>query len=135
MDAYPSVFGTFSGNGPVGWPRMILLMHMHLNSEFAGGGRVLRWCWVNFQGRGVLLTWIIVEKGLAALTVGAVEGCLGFFSLIYHFPLLSPSLRETVRYRLNYCLKGPLSPKQPTNQSEFPSNEFHTEGFNRRGLI
>ena len=29
---------------------------------------------------------------------------------------LSPSLWETARYRLNYCLKGPLSPKQPTNQ-------------------
>ena len=23
---------------------------------------------------------------------------------------------ETARYRLKYCLKGPLSPKQPTNQ-------------------
>ena len=30
--------------------------------------------------------------------------------------LLSPSLWETVRYRLKYCLKGPLNPKQPTNQ-------------------
>ena len=39
-----------------------------------------------------------------------------FFSLIYHFSFLSPSLRETARYRLKYCLKGPLSPKQPTNQ-------------------
>ena len=29
---------------------------------------------------------------------------------------LSPSLWETVRYRLNYCLKGPLNPNQPTNQ-------------------
>ena len=40
-----------------------------------------------------------------------------FFSLIYHFTFLSPSLWETARYRLKYCLKGPLSPKQPTNQS------------------
>ena len=38
------------------------------------------------------------------------------FSLIYHFSFLSPSLWETARYRLKYCLKGPLSPKQPTNQ-------------------
>ena len=29
---------------------------------------------------------------------------------------LSPSLWETARYRLKYCLKGPLNPKQPTNQ-------------------
>ena len=38
-----------------------------------------------------------------------------FFSLIYHFSLLSPSLWETARYRLKYCLKGPLNSKQPTN--------------------
>ena len=38
-----------------------------------------------------------------------------FFSLIYHFSFLSPSLWETARCRLKYCLKGPLSPKQPTN--------------------
>ena len=34
-----------------------------------------------------------------------------FFSLIYHFFFLSPSLWETARYRLKYCLKGPFSPK------------------------
>ena len=43
-------------------------------------------------------------------------GCLDIFSLIYHFYLLSPSLWETARYRLKYCLKGPLNPNQPTNQ-------------------
>ena len=32
------------------------------------------------------------------------------------FLFLSPSLWETARYRLKYYLKGPLSPKQPTNQ-------------------
>ena len=36
------------------------------------------------------------------------------FSSIFSF--LSPSLWETARYRLKYCLKGPLNPKQPTNQ-------------------
>ena len=45
-----------------------------------------------------------------------VGGCLDIFSLIYLFSLLSPSLWETARYRLKYCLKGPLNPKQPTNQ-------------------
>ena len=33
------------------------------------------------------------------------------------FLFLSPSLWETARYGLKYCLKGPLSPKQPINQS------------------
>ena len=42
--------------------------------------------------------------------------CLDIFSVIYHFFFLSPSLWETARYRLKYCLKGPLGPKQPTNQ-------------------
>ena len=44
-------------------------------------------------------------------------GCLDIFSLVYHFSFRSPSLWETVRYRLKYCLKGPLRPKhnQPTN--------------------
>ena len=51
-----------------------------------------------------------------ALAVGADGGCLDILTLIYHFSFLSPSLWETVRYRLKYCLKGPLSPKQPTNQ-------------------
>ena len=43
-------------------------------------------------------------------------GGLVIFSFIYHFSFLSPSLWETAPYRLKYCLKGPLSPIQPTNQ-------------------
>ena len=82
------------------------------------GGRVVRRCWVNFQCRGVLLTWITVGQGPIVLAVGAGGGCLDIFSLIYHFSFLSPSLWETARYRLKYCLKGPLSPK-PTNQPTF----------------
>ena len=68
---------------------------------------MVRWCWVNFQCRGVLL--IIVRQGPTALTVGAGEGCLDIFTLVYQFSFLSPSLWETARYRLKYCLKGPLS--------------------------
>ena len=75
---------------------------------------MVRWCWVNFQCRGVLLVWKSVGQGLTALAVGAGGGGLDIFSII---SLLSPSLWETARYRLKYCLKGPLSPKQPTNQS------------------
>ena len=77
-----------------------------------GGGRVVRWYWVNFQCRGVLLIWIRVGKGPTALSVGV--GCLDIFSLTYHFSFLSPSLWETARYRLKNCLKGLLSPKQTT---------------------
>ena len=58
---------------------------------------------------------MIVGQGPTALAVGAGGGCLDIFSLIYLFSFLSPSLRETARYRLKYCLEGPLIPKQPTN--------------------
>ena len=66
--------------------------------------------------RGVLLIWIIVGQGPIVLAVGAAGGCLDIFSLIYHFFFLSPFLWETAQYKLKYYLKGPLSPKQPTNQ-------------------
>ena len=59
--------------------------------------------------------WITVGQGPTALAVGAGEGCLDIFTLIYPFSPLSPSLWETARYRLKYCLKGPLNPKHPTN--------------------
>ena len=75
------------------------------------GGWVVRRYWVNFQCRGVLLIWIIVGQGLIALAVGADGGCLDIFSLVCHICFLSPSLWETARYRLKYCLKGPLKTK------------------------
>ena len=55
--------------------------------------------------------WITVGQGPTALAVGADGGCLDLFTLIYPFFPLSPSLWETARYRLKYCLKGPLNPK------------------------
>ena len=60
--------------------------------------------------------WMILGQGPTALAVGAGGGCLDIFTLINPFFPLSPSLWETARYRLKYCLKGLLSPKQPTNQ-------------------
>ena len=65
-------------------------------------------------GRPTIL--ITVGQGPTALAVGAGGGCSDIFALIYPFSSLSPSLWETARYRLKYCLKGPLNPKQPTNQ-------------------
>ena len=59
--------------------------------------------------------WMIVGQGLIALAVGADGGCLDIFILLYLFSSLSPSLWETARYNMKYCLKGPLNPKT-TNQ-------------------
>ena len=72
--------------------------------------------------------WIKVGQGPTALAVGADGGCLDIFTLIYPFSPLSPSLWETARYRLKYCLKGPLNPKQPTNQ-------MHSYGISRDGEL
>ena len=57
---------------------------------------------------------ITVGQGPIALTVGTSRGVWTFL-LSYILSLLSHSLWETARYRLKYFIKGPLSPKQPTN--------------------
>ena len=59
---------------------------------------------------------MIVGQGPIALAVGAGGGLFGHFFLVYPFSPLSPFLWETARYRLKYCLKGPLNPKQSINQ-------------------
>ena len=87
---------------------------------------MVQWCWVNSQCWGVLRIWIVVGQGPSALAVGAGGGCLDIFSLVYHFSCLSPSLWETARYRLKYCLKGPLSQKTTTTTTiNFCSQIFY----------
>ena len=62
---------------------------------------------------------MIVGQGPIALAVGAGGGCFDIFTLPYLSSPVSPSLWETARYRLKYCLKGPLNPNnQPTNLSD-----------------
>ena len=82
------------------------------NRGWSGGAMVLGKLPV--PGRPII--WSIVGQGPTALAVGAGGGSLDIFSLIYPFSPLSPSLWEMARYRLKYCLKGPLNLKQPTNQ-------------------
>ena len=79
---------------------------------WSGGAKVLG----KLPVPGVLLIWIIVGQGPIVLAIGAGGGCLDIFSLNYHLSFLSPSLWEMARYRLKYCLKGPLNPEQPTDQ-------------------
>ena len=62
--------------------------------------------------------WITVGQGPTALAVCAGGGCVDIFTLICPSSPLSPSLWETARYRLKYCLERPLNPiptNQPTN--------------------
>ena len=55
--------------------------------------------------------WITVGQEPTALAVDAGGGCLDIFILNYPFSPLSPSLWETARCILKYCLKGPSNPK------------------------
>ena len=56
---------------------------------------MVRWCWINFQCRGVLLICMIVGQGPTALAVGG--GCLDIFSRL-SFSLFFLSLSTTARY-------------------------------------
>ena len=93
---------------------------------WSGGGRVVRWG--GWSGGAMVLGKLPVPgrpTNLDYSRARAYSACsrrgwwlFGHFSLVYHFSFLSPSLWETDRYRLKYYLKGPLSPKQPTNQQD-----------------
>ena len=61
---------------------------------------------------------ITVGQGPIALAVGAGGGGLDIFTLIYPFSSFSLSLGKA-RYRLKYCLKGPLNPKTTKQQPCF----------------
>ena len=76
---------------------------------WSGGAMVLGK--LSVPGRPTI--WITVGQGPTALTVGAGGGCLDIFTLLSPLFPLSPFLWETARYRLKYCLKGPLNTKQP----------------------
>ena len=75
-------------------------------------------------GRPTILMTVVQGPIVLAVCAGGV--CLDIFTIIYPFSFLSPSLWEAARYRLKYCLKGPLNPKQPTNQ---PINHLYKNLF------
>ena len=59
----------------------------------------------NFYYQDVILIWIIVGQERTELV-----------SLDFQFSFLSPSLLGDGLYRLKYCLKEPLNPKQPKSK-------------------
>ena len=77
---------------------------------WSGGAKVLG----NLPVPGRPTIWMIVGQGPIALAIGVGGGCLDIFTLLFLFSSLSPSLWETARYRLKYCLKGPLNPNNKT---------------------
>ena len=94
---------------------MITVLHTVSSNSVAwgwsGGAKVLG----KLPVSGPPTILITVGQGPIALAVDAGGGCLDIFTLIYPFSSLSPSLWETARYRLKYCLKELLNPTQPTN--------------------
>ena len=89
---------------------------------------------------GRITIWIKEGQGPIALAVGAGGGCLDIFTLIYPFFPLSPSIWETARYRLKFCLKGPLQyrhrfslqRKRLPNGSETPAKLCVLPAFEHR---
>ena len=79
--------------------------------------------------------WMIVGQGPIALAVGEGGGCLDIFTLPYLFSSLSPSLWETARYRLKYCIKGPLNPKQPPSQPTQRTRKYNMHYNHVRGDV
>ena len=56
--------------------------------------------------------WVRVGQGPAVLAVDVGGGCLHNYSLLCRFD-------ATARYRLKYCLKGPLNQKQTSTIGTF----------------
>ena len=100
-----SIVGYFGFNGPSrqffslyravsqrGRKKREMIEERKMPKQPPWGGRVVRWCWINFQGRDVKLIWIIVRQGPPALAVDAGGGCLDICSLICYFSFLPPPL-------------------------------------------
>ena len=104
---------------------MLYLLWIQLQEGRSGGAMVLGKLPVPERST----IWITVGQGPTALAVGAGGGCLDIFTLIYPFSPLSPSLWETARYRLKYCLKGPLNLKQSINQYNSKKDNSDVEVF------
>ena len=66
----------------------------HSPSVWERGGRVVRWCWVHLQCRGVLLIGFRVGQGLTLLAVSAGGGCLDIFSRLLFLFSFSLSLGD-----------------------------------------
>ena len=67
---------------------------------------------------------MIVGQGSIALAVGAGGGCLDIFTLLYPFSHLLPLSEGTARYRLRYCLEGPLNQNQTKQTNQIPFNIY-----------
>ena len=98
---------------------MVSLHRRSDNNGWSGGAKVLGKLPV--PGRPTHLDYSRARAYCACSRCG--WGLFGHFfsrlSSLFFLPLW-----ETARYRLKYCLKGPLSPKQPTNNQPSQTTWF-----------
>ena len=73
MDAYPSVVGTLGGGGRVGWPRMNLEMHLHLNSDLASNEFLTEFA---FKIRKIPSRFALVRQCREQATVGRTHASM-----------------------------------------------------------
>ena len=73
----------------------------------------MRRCWRSVPGNPTNLDNSRARAYCACSRCGG--GCVDMFSVVSLFLFFLP-LRETARYRLKYCIKGPLNTKLSINQ-------------------
>ena len=100
----------------INWPFLHYHLKIHHFQSEVAVKRFLFSAWILRNSKRVCCLSSSLQLGFVRSYTGAGGGCLDIFTLVYPFSSLSPSLWETVRYRLKYCLKGPLNQNnQPTN--------------------
>ena len=127
FDPFGKKGGNFLFHAAVGKPVFLWIFHVPCSFIYSFSifffsklvtqvsGRVVRWCWVTSSaGASYNFDYSRARAYCACSRCG--WGVFGIFTLVYPFSCASPSLWGTARYKLKYCLKGPLNPKQPTNQ-------------------
>ena len=85
----------------------------------------MRWCWVNFQCRGILLVWKIVGQGPTVLAVGAGQGGLDiFFSHLSFLSSFSLSLGDGP-IQTEILSQRAVKPKTVSGESILNGKSFH----------
>ena len=100
--------GTLGGGGPVGWPRMYLEMHLHLNSELASNEFLTEFA---FKIRKMPSGFALVRQSREQATVGRTHASMrvGGHALPLH-PLI-----------LKWLHPAPLPPPTHHHHHHYPS--------------
>ena len=115
-------------------PNIFITADLEKNLFGLKGWSVVRWPCGNFQTRASYNSDDSRARAYCACS-RCGWGLFGHFTLLYPFSPLSPSLWETARFRLKYCLKRALNLKQPTNQIQGLKNGLEIVMVNKPSVI